>query len=254
MKYRSVWISDVHLGTNACKTDLLRSFLKQLDTEKLYLVGDIVDGWALKSKWFWPPEHNEIVRLLLKMSKTTQVIYVAGNHDETLRQFCPLQLGNVDVRTYTVHETLKGKRMVVLHGDIFDSFVTNLKHVAVLGSVAYDALIAANNATHWFAKKFGLPYWSLAEWLKTHAREAMKAIGRFEAAAAGYAKNKGFDGVIAGHLHHATIREIGGTTYVNCGDWVSSCTAIVEDEAGELKLIRWAEEVKRLPIELEESV
>lgn len=242
IKYRTVWISDVHLGTRVSKVSELSKFLKKVSAEKIYLVGDIIDGWALKSKWYWPEEHTAIVRKILKAAKHSHVVYIPGNHDESIRQFCPLDFSSIEVKTFDVHTTADGKRIVVLHGDIFDALVCNLKHVAVLGGIAYDLLIKANAIHSWVLDKMGAEYWSLAEFVKSRAREAIKAMDRYESAAVQYAKVKGYDGIACGHIHHPKIStHIGDDSkivYLNSGDWVENCSAIVENFDGTLEIVR----------------
>lgn len=240
--YRALFISDVHLGTRSCKAAYLKDFLKSVNADTIYLVGDIVDGWSLKGSWYWPAEHNDIVRVLMKKARKSRVVYIPGNHDEALREFLPLSLGSIEVDTHAVHSTADGKRYIVLHGDIFDAFVSGMKSWAFIGSALYDLIISLNNIHHWALGKLGMKYWSLADWLKTHAREAMKAIGKYEAACVKYAKTKGYAGCITGHIHHAALKDVDGTTYANCGDWVESCTAIAEMADGSLKLIDYKQE------------
>lgn len=237
MKVRTLWISDIHLGTRACRAEQLRRFLKSIEADTIYLVGDIIDGWSMRSSWYWPASHSEILRLILKKSRDCRVIYIPGNHDEAAREYCPQDFGGIQMETYAVHITADGRRLIVLHGDIFDRFVTNLKHVAILGGIVYDTIIAINNINHWASNKLGLPHWSLAGWVKNNAKIAAKAIGRFENAAASYAKLKGFDGIIMGHNHHANIRQFDNITYYNDGDWVDSCSALVEHFNGEMRII-----------------
>lgn len=237
-KYKTVWISDIHLGTRSCKSELLLSFLKNISTEKLYLVGDIADGWVLKQRWYWPQEHNDVVRRLLKMAKNTEVIYIPGNHDEFIRGYCPLSFGDVKIRTYDIHTTANGKRLVVLHGDIFDGFVTKSKIVAQLGSVLYDFIVQLNDLHHSINKKIGNDYWSLSEFIKSKTKEAIRATERFENAAFEYARLKGYDGIVCGHLHYATIKDTNGIVYVNDGDWVETCSAAVETADGTLEIVR----------------
>lgn len=227
------------MGTRACKAERLIDFLKTVETEKLYLVGDIVDGWSLKSSWYWPETHTRLIRRILKVAKNTRVIYIPGNHDEALRDFCPLDFSSIQVKTYDVHETPDGKRLVVLHGDIFDAFVCNLKHVAILGSVAYDFIIWMNTIHSWCLEKLGADYWSLAGYIKSRARGALNAMRKYEEAAVQYAKVKGYSGIISGHIHHPEISEHDGILYINCGDWVENCTAIGEKHDGSFELIHW---------------
>lgn len=239
MKCRTVWISDTHIGTRACKSEFLIDFLKTVEADKYYLVGDIVDGWSLKSHWYWSEDHNKIIRRLLKIAQQKEVIYIPGNHDEAIRSFCPTNFGNIKVKTNDVHVTKDGRRFIVLHGDIFDSFVCDLKHIRFIGDVAYDFLIGVNNIHHECLKFFGLKYWSLADSIKRRARSAVKIVERYEKAATNYARLKMFDGIICGHIHCPDIKDYGDVSYVNTGDWVENCTAIVEHEDGLLELIKW---------------
>lgn len=242
MNVKTLFLSDLHLGTRACKTSYLKDFLKNVEAETIYLVGDIIDGWALKGSWFWSPEMNDIVRLLLKKSKKSKVYYIAGNHDEMLREFIPLGFGNIEVVNRAEFKTADGKKMVILHGDIFDAFVSS-KVLSMFGSALYDLIIWANNVHHFFLNKFGMKYWSLAEWVKSHTKEAVRAIERFETTAATYAKGKGFDSILCGHIHHTADKEVDGVRYLNCGDWVSSCTAIVEELDGRVRILDYKQEM-----------
>lgn len=239
MRYRTIWISDIHIGTRACKAEKLIEFLKAVKTDKLYLVGDVIDGWSLKSSWYWPETHTRLVRRILKAAKKTHVIFIPGNHDEAVRPFCPLDFSSIEVKTYDVHVTADEKRIVVLHGDIFDAFVCNLKHVAILGSFAYDAIIWLNNIHAWALERLGARYWSLSEYIKSRARGAINAMRRYEEAALQYARVKKYDGILCGHIHHPEILEQDGILYLNCGDWVENCSAIAEKQDGSFQLLRW---------------
>lgn len=243
-KYRSVFISDTHLGTRAARVDLLHAFLKEVECEYLYLVGDIVDGWRLKKSWYWDTKHNDVIRRVLKMAKKgTNVIYVPGNHDEAFREFTENNLAGVELKRTAIHEAANGKKFWVLHGDEFDGVVLYAKWLAHVGDTLYTVLLKLN---HWFnfcRRKLGLPYWSLSAYLKHKVKNAVEYIGKFEEAVASEAEKKQVDGVICGHIHHAEIRQIGSITYMNDGDWVESCTALAEDENGEFSLIYYAEEI-----------
>lgn len=246
-RFRAIWISDVHLGTRGCKADFLLDFLRCTDSEYLYLVGDIVDGWRLKRSWYWHQSHNDVVqKLLRKARKGTRVVYVPGNHDEALRDFLDLQFGGIHVVGETIHETRRGKRLWVVHGDAFDTVVCYARWLAVLGDRAYAMALVAN---HWFNKArlaMGLPYWSLSAFLKSMVKNAVNYIGEFEIAVTAEAKRRGADGVVCGHIHKAEMREIDGVVYCNDGDWVESCTALVEHLNGELEILHWTEE-RRMP-------
>jgi len=243
-RYRTIWISDVHLGTAGCKAEHLVDFLKQSECETLYLVGDIIDGWKLKSTWFWPQEHTNVIRkILTKAKRGTKVFYITGNHDEFLRKFVDyrLEIGNIQLRNEMIHETADGRRLLVLHGDYFDVITRYHKWIALAGDVAYQATM---NANLWFnrARRFaGMRYWSLSAFAKSRVKTAVNVISSFEDAVARECKRRELDGVICGHIHHAEIRNLHGVTYHNCGDWVESCSALAEDFNGKLSVIRWVE-------------
>jgi UDP-2,3-diacylglucosamine pyrophosphatase LpxH len=241
-KYRSIWISDIHLGTRGCKTAFLLDFLKHTESEFLYLVGDIVDGWRLQRSWYWHQLHNDVIqKILRKARKGTKVVYVPGNHDEMFRDYLNLRFGGVLVSNEPMHTTADGKKMLVMHGDVFDGVVRYAKWLAVLGDHAYEAALALN---HWFNKlrlSLGYPYWSLSAYLKLRVKNAVSYISHYEQAVAAEAKRRGADGVVCGHIHKAEMAEIDGVLYCNDGDWVESCTALVEHGDGRLELLKWAE-------------
>ncbi len=241
--YRAIFISDVHLGTRGCKAEFLLDFLKHNEADQIYLVGDIIDCWRLRKYWFWTQAHNDVVQKLLRKSrKGTEVTYVPGNHDEPLRDYDGLAFGGVLLRNEVVHVTAQGKRLLVVHGDAFDGVVQYARWLAHLGDTAYNLVIQLN---HWFNHarvKLGFPYWSLSAYLKNRVKDAVKFIGDFEAAMAAEAKRRGLDGVVCGHIHKAEMREIDGVLYCNDGDWVESCTALVEHRDGRLEIIEWAAE------------
>ncbi len=240
--YRTIWISDVHLGTPGCNAELLMDFLKSIECETLYLVGDIIDGWRLRKGWYWPPRHNDVVRRILKMAKHgTHVVYVPGNHDEVLRDYTGLAFGDVTVASEVVHETADGRRLLVLHGDQFDSIVLYAKWLAFLGDSAYEFLLKANRVVNFVRRRFGLPYWSLAAHMKKRVKNAVSFISKFEEVVARAAAERYVEGVVCGHIHSAEIRQFGDITYYNDGDWVESCTALVEHEDGRMEIIDWAE-------------
>lgn len=239
---RTVWISDTHLGTPGCNAELLLDFLKSVECETLYLVGDIIDGWQLKKGWYWPPRHNDVVRCILKKSKHgTRVIYVPGNHDEAFRGFVGINLGGVELVREAVHVTADGRRLLVLHGDEFDGVVLYAKWLAFLGDHAYTWLLQLNRILNWVRRRRGLPYWSLAAHLKKKVKNAVQFISSFEEVVAHAAHERGAQGVVCGHIHSAEIRQVGQVTYYNDGDWVESCTALVEDLHGRIEIIDWAE-------------
>ncbi|MCI4679569.1 UDP-2,3-diacylglucosamine diphosphatase [Rhodoblastus acidophilus] len=240
-KYRTLFISDVHLGTRGCQAELLLDFLKYNESEELFLVGDIIDGWRLKTAWYWPQAHNDVVqKLLRKVRKGARVVFVPGNHDEFARDFIGMEFGGVEVLDHVVHETADGRKMLVVHGDQFDIVVNHARWLAHLGDWAYDFAIWTNTWFNLARRKMGLPYWSFSKWAKLKVKNAVNFIGDFEDTLAAEARKRSVDGVICGHIHHAVIRDIDGITYVNTGDFVESCTAIAEHFDGRLELIHWS--------------
>lgn len=239
-KYRSVFISDLHLGSKHCNSGELLYFLSKIKTDKLYLVGDIVDVWRLKKKWYWPKIHNKIVRKILKISEKTEVIYITGNHDEVFRKFPQIQIGKISVVHRTVYTDLNGKRYLVVHGDLFDNLMRTKsgRLIMHLGDFAYDSLIYINRSINGIRKLLGIQPWSLAKYLKRKAKLAANYIGEFEKEMTLYCKRKGYDGIICGHIHHAEITEYDGIVYMNDGDWCESCTALVETHDGQWKIIK----------------
>ena len=239
-RHRTIFISDTHLGTRGCKAEMLADFLAKNACETLFLVGDIVDGWRLKQRWYWPEAHNRVVQELLhKIDAGTRVIYVPGNHDEALRPYCGRTIAGVEVMKETVHETADGRRLLVIHGDQFDGVIAHARWLAVLGDRAYSAALRVNEVFNVARRGLGLPYWSLSAYLKQKVKNAARFIGRFEDALARDVQLKGLDGVVCGHIHHAAIKQIGTILYHNDGDWVESCTALVEDARGNMEILRW---------------
>ena len=242
LRFRTIWISDIHLGTTGCQAERLLEFLRATESETLYLVGDIIDGWQLKRRWYWDQPHNNVVQTVLKKAKKgTNVIFVPGNHDEVIRQFIDLDFGGIKIRDELVHVTADGKRMLVLHGDRFDGVIACAKWLAYVGDSLYTMILKFNQWFNSWRARVGLPYWSLSQYLKSKVKNAVSYITSFETALADEAKKRGLDGVICGHIHKAEIRDIGGVTYCNDGDWVESLTALVEDPTGELRLVTWGE-------------
>src|ERR1700712_1195255 len=243
-RYRAVFISDIHLGTKGCRSDFLADFLATVACDTLYLVGDIIDGWRLKKSWHWDSHHDEVLRLILRLARNgTDVVYIPGNHDEMFRGWLPMKLEIAGVRLCrdAVHQTADGRRLLVMHGDEFDSVVRYAKFLALLGDRAYATALPVNRWFNALRRRLGLPYRSLSALLKRQGKGAVKAIDRFEHALADEARGRGLDGVICGHIHHAEMRDIAGMLYINDGDWVESCTALVEHDDGRLELIDWAE-------------
>ena len=240
VKVRTLFISDIHLGSKASKADFLLDFLRVHEAETIFLVGDIVDGWRLKRSWYWPQNCNDVVqKLLRKGRKGARIVYVPGNHDDFMRDFPGIHFGGIEVARNMIHEAADGKRYLVLHGDEFDVVVRNARFIAHLGDWAYDTAIALNV---WIARArrlLGLPYWSFSAWAKLQVKRAVNFIGEFQRVVADEARRSNVDGVICGHIHHAVIEDIDGITYINTGDWVESCTAVVEHFDGRMELIRW---------------
>jgi UDP-2,3-diacylglucosamine pyrophosphatase LpxH len=245
MKYKTIFISDVHLGTKDCKAELLNNFLKNNSCDTLYLVGDIIDGWKIQqNKWRWKQTHTNVVRRILGYAKRgTRVIYIAGNHDEFLRPMLPynINLGNVEIYNQFEHIGVDGKHYLVTHGDLFDGITRLAPWIAFLGDKAYDVILSINTHYNHFRRRCGWGYWSLSKFLKARVKRAVDFIFRFEKNLSSYCKRKGYDGVICGHIHHAEIKEIEGVIYMNDGDWVESCSALVEHENGQWEIVHWNE-------------
>ena len=240
--YRTIWISDVHLGTRGCKAHALLDFLRCNEAQHIYLVGDIFDGWALRKSWFWSQDFNDVVqKLLRKARKGAKVVYLPGNHDEFLHQFVDLEFGHIAIKKEVVHTTADGRRLLVLHGDECDGVVKYNKWIALLGSRAYDAALVLNNWFNVARRAMGLPYWSLSAYLKYKVKNACKFVSDYEHALAELARKHQCDGVVCGHIHRAEIRNIQDIQYCNDGDWVESCTSLVEHHDGRLELITWAD-------------
>ncbi|MQA67090.1 MAG: UDP-2,3-diacylglucosamine diphosphatase [Alphaproteobacteria bacterium] len=246
--YRTIFLSDIHLGTKGCKAELLLEFLDRHQCDQLFLVGDIVDGWRLTRNWYWPGTHNQVLQKFLAMARDgTRVVYIPGNHDEIARDYHRLTIGEVVILRDAVFECADGRKFLVIHGDEFDGVVKYAKWLAYLGDAAYNFALTVNNWYNLARRRLGYPYWSLSAYLKLKVKNAVEYIDNFEAALTEEARRRGLDGVICGHIHNAEIRDVGGITYCNDGDWVESCTALVEDEAGQLAILRWAEERVRAP-------
>ena len=238
--YKSVFISDLHLGTRSAKAVELLEFLKHIETETLYLVGDIIDFWKVRRGPVWPQSHNDVIQKVLRRArKGTRVIFIPGNHDDGLRDYCGMDFGGIEIRRDCIHETAEGKRYVVLHGDEFDIVVRYARWLAFLGDRSYEAALWLNAPLNWLRRHMGLEYWSLSNFLKQRVKGAVNFIGEFETALASEARRRGADGLICGHIHHANDRHIDGIHYLNTGDWVESCTAIGERHDGRLEIIRW---------------
>ena len=241
-RYRSVWISDLHLGTPGCQAVALLDFLKHVECETLFLVGDIIDGWQLRRSWYWPQTHNDVVqKLLRKARKGTRVIFIPGNHDEFARRYVEHNFGGVDVAEEWIHETADGRRLWIVHGDLFDGVIQCARWLAHLGDSAYEFTLKLNRGFNSCRARLGLPYWSLSKYLKLKVKRAVSYVGDFEAALAREARRRGVHGVVCGHIHHAELREIDGILYANDGDWVESLTALVEHVDGRLEILDWSQ-------------
>ncbi len=238
--YRAIFLSDIHLGTPGCKAEHLLDFLRHNESDSLYLVGDILDGWALRSRFYWHQSHNDVIqKVLRKARKGTRVVYIPGNHDELARQFCGLAFGDVAIQEDAVHQLADGRRLWVVHGDFADGVIRHVKWLAHLGDTLYDWLLWVNRHFNHLRARFGFGYWSLSQYLKHKVKNAVSFITDFEHVLLREARRRGFDGVACGHIHQAEIREVDGALYCNDGDWVESLTALVETHAGELRIVTW---------------
>jgi len=242
LSVRTVWISDLHLGTPGCQARPLLEFLRRVECETLYLVGDIIDGWQLRRQWYWPQTHNDVVqKLLRKARKGTKVVFVPGNHDEFARKYVHHNFGGVDVVDDCVHETADGRKFWVVHGDRFDGVIQCAKWLAYVGDWCYELTLKINSRLNSLRARLGLPYWSLSRYLKFKVKRAVSYVSDFESAVAREARRRGVQGVVCGHIHHAEMRDIDGVLYANDGDWVESLTALVEHGDGRLEIIDWGE-------------
>lgn len=250
---RAVFISDLHLGTPGCQADALLDFLQAHPCDTLYLVGDIVDGWQLRRRWFWPPSHNDVVQQLLRRArKGCRVVFVPGNHDEFARGFAGHSFGGIEVVTDAVHQTATGQRRWVTHGDHFDGVIQCARWLAYLGDNLYEATLRLNRHLNSLRARLGLPYWSLSAYLKHKVKKAVSDVTRFEEAVAAEARRRGHDGVVCGHIHRPDMREIDGVLYCNDGDWVESRSALVEHRDGRLEIVVWQAGGVRVPARLAE--
>ena len=239
-KFRTLFISDVHLGSKAARADFLLDFMRHHESETIILVGDIIDGWRLKRNWYWPQVFNDVVqKMLRKARKGTRIVYIPGNHDEFLRDFPGKHFGGVEVAERMIFEAGDGRKYLIIHGDEFDVVVRHARIVAYLGDWAYDAAIAINQVLAAVRRKLGLPYWSFSAWAKLQVKHAVNFIGEFQRVVVDEARRNEVDGVICGHIHHAVMEDMDGIRYINTGDWVESCTAIAEHFDGTFELITW---------------
>jgi len=242
--YRTLFISDVHLGTRSCQAELLLDFLRHHEAETIYLVGDIIDFWRIRRGAIWPQTHNDVLqKLLRKARKGTRVVFIPGNHDDGMRDYCGMHFGAVEIERHAIHTMADGRRFLVMHGDEFDVVVRYARWLAFLGDRGYELALSSNAPLNLIRRRLGLGYWSLSSYLKLRVKTAVNFIGEFEKSLADEARRRNVDGVICGHIHHAASRLIDGIHYLNAGDWVESCTALRETHAGEIELVRWNDAV-----------
>ena len=246
-RYRTLFLSDLHLGSRGCQAHLIIDMLRHVEADTIYLVGDIIDGWRLRSGWYWPQTHNDVVqKLLRKVRRGARMVFVPGNHDEFARQFFGLTFGGIEIKRQAIHTAADGKRYLITHGDEFDVVVRHSKWLAFFGDWAYDFALFVN--THFNAARrwLGLPYWSFSAWAKLKVKNAVNFIGSFEKELANEARKRGVDGVVCGHIHHPVIREMEGVIYVNAGDFVESCSLVVEHYDGRFEVLRWKDPLQLL--------
>ena len=238
-RVRAAWISDIHLGTRGANAQPLLQFLRDYDFDVLYVVGDLIDVWSMRRGRYWPQQHNDVIqKILRKARKGTRVVYIPGNHDELVSDFCG-GYGNIEIKQSAIHITASGQRILVIHGHELDAVVQNVKWLAFAGDVGYQFLLSLNPLINFVRRRFGLGYWSLSAYAKKRVKDAVSFIGKFEAAVAHYAERERADAVLCGHIHSAAIRRFGNVVYYNCGDWVESCSALIETETGALELINY---------------
>ena len=238
-RYRTIWISDLHLGIRESKTAFLLDFLQCNRADRYYLVGDVVDGWALQRSWYWPDAHNDVIQALLDIARRTDVTYIPGNHDEAARRFPGTRLGGIDIRNQATHTTADGRRFLILHGDEFDGVIRHARWLSRVGAWAYIGTLKLNRYVNRVRRWMNLPYWSVSAYLKQRTKRAVQFIADFEHAVTQRAQTKDVDGVVCGHIHQPEMRSIDGVQYVNTGDWVESCTALVEHRDGRMEIVRW---------------
>lgn len=248
LHYRTVWISDIHLGTKGCKADDLMDFLEHVECDYLYLVGDIIDLWKFKSGFYWPERHNDVVHhIMQKARQGTRVVYIPGNHDDPIRKYHGMHFNGIDIRRNAIHKISDGRKFLILHGDEFDSIACHNKRLAYIGGEAYEFLLIVNRWFNICRSKLGYKYWSLSAYLKHKVKNAVSFIDNYQQILCIEAKKQKVDGIICGHIHHANIASLAHQmTYANCGDWVESCTALVENYEGELAIIHWLEDRQQL--------
>jgi UDP-2,3-diacylglucosamine pyrophosphatase LpxH len=247
-RYRTLFLSDLHLGTRGCQAHLILDMLRHVEADTIYLVGDIIDGWRLRSGWYWPQTHNDVVqKLLRKVRRGARIVFVPGNHDEFARQFFGLTFGGIEIKRQAIHAAADGKRYLVIHGDEFDVVVRHSKWLAFFGDWAYDLALFVNTHFNAARRALGLPYWSFSAWAKLKVKNAVNFIGSFERELAGEARKRGVDGVVCGHIHHPIIRDLDGVVYVNTGDFVESCSLVVEHWDGRFEVLHWKTRLEVAP-------
>ncbi|HWB60360.1 MAG TPA: UDP-2,3-diacylglucosamine diphosphatase [Chthoniobacteraceae bacterium] len=236
-RYRTAWISDLHLGTRGCNAEALLYFLRDYEFETLYLVGDLIDIWQLRRGIYWPQSHSDVIqKILRKGRKGTHIIYIPGNHDEFVSGFFGAY-GNIMVEKQAIHETADKRRLLIMHGHELDTVVQNIKWLAYVGDFGYQLLLKLNRPVNFVRKLFGREYWSLSAYVKKSVKNAVSFIGQFEEAIVRYSKEYKVDGVVCGHIHSPVIRKIENVDYYNSGDWVESCSVLLEDYEGKISLL-----------------
>ncbi|MGE5491872.1 MAG: UDP-2,3-diacylglucosamine diphosphatase [Actinomycetota bacterium] len=255
-RVRTLFLSDIHLGTRACQADRLLEFLREFPAQQTYLIGDIIDFWSMSRSIHWSAAQNTVVQKMLRRARHGEkVVFIPGNHDEALRDYYGIAFGDIEIASEAVHETADSRRFLLIHGDAFDQVTRHHRWVAVAGDIGYDLLVRINHWLSWIRRKLGVPgYWSLAGYAKRKVKTALNFIFDFEDSALHHARERGLDGVICGHIHWAAIKDVGGLTYVNCGDWVDSCTAIVEHFDGRLELIDWGAHAAAPALDIEQEM
>lgn len=237
--YRTGWISDVHLGTKGSNAGALLDFLRENEFETLYIVGDLIDIWSLRRGIYWPQEHNDVIQKILRAArKGTRVIYIPGNHDDFVERFCG-HYGEISIQKHAIHTTADHRRILVMHGHELDTVVQNARWLAFAGDLGYQFLLSLNPAINFFRRRFGCGYWSLSAYAKKRVKDAVSFVGEFEKAIVHYAERFEVDAVLCGHIHSAAVRQFGRVTYYNCGDWVETCSAIVETPDGAIELLNF---------------
>ena len=246
-RYRTIWISDTHLGSKECRGEYLLNFINSIECEHLYLLGDIIDIWSYKKNKYWPQIHTDIIRSILDKARNgTRVSYIPGNHDELIKDYTGSMFGDVEILDRHIHETADGKKLLLLHGDEFDHLIQYSKLLCKLGDWSYSGLLKINQIVNFARRRMGIPYWSFSSYLKKRVKSAREHIERFECIVTAEAKHHMVDGVVCGHIHHAELRMRDDILYCNDGDWVESCTAMVEHHDGKLEIIHWTEQKQAL--------